>query len=403
MFTKLSASVIVAVCLVGLWQFEAHAELRESLLKQLAISNGLVPTPSEVPITPLSAVGEKLFESTLLSLNGDTSCSTCHLDRFGSADGLPIAIGVGGAGEGQARLASGGAFVPRNTLPLWGRGEPDFKLFFWDGKVDGRSGSVISQFLDAPPSEDPLVVAVHLPFVEIREMVVDDPTVETTLKHETVDSAGLIYHELTERVRRNSLGSELAAAQDINVDRIEFTHIARSVAEFIRTKFQRRETPLQKFVFGDGALTKSQIQGGLIFYGKGRCSLCHSGPHFSDFDFHSIPTPQAGSGKNGFGVDYGRYNVTYDPADLYLFRTPPLANVSETAPYSHSGAIGDLNSMIVAHFDPLRNVDPSAMGVVPRIEFYKRLGVSSSDPALVSILSDAEVQSLVEFLMALSF
>ena len=78
------------------------------------------------------------------------SCGTCHLSKFSSADGLPNAVGVGGQGEGMERMLSDGEIVPRNTLPLWGRGSKDFNTLFWDGKitqVDGRSNKSI-RFID---------------------------------------------------------------------------------------------------------------------------------------------------------------------------------------------------------------------------------------------------------------
>ena len=90
------------------------------------------------PVTNKALVdaGRVLFDSTTVSANGDMSCRTCHLDDFGSADGIPNAVGVGGVGEGPERALSGGGTIPRNTLPLWGRGGPGFDTLFWDGKVD---------------------------------------------------------------------------------------------------------------------------------------------------------------------------------------------------------------------------------------------------------------------------
>ena len=81
--------------------------------------------------------GEILFTSTLLSGNRDISCKACHLDKFNSTDGLPLAVGVGGQGEGNYRLEHGeGVMVQRNALSLVGRGTAHFTKFFWDGKVD---------------------------------------------------------------------------------------------------------------------------------------------------------------------------------------------------------------------------------------------------------------------------
>ena len=100
-------------------------------------------------------------------------------------------------------------------------------------------------------------------------------------------------------------------------------------------------------------MSESEQKGGLIFYGKGRCSSCHNGPYFTDFQFHAIATPQLGFGKNGFGIDYGRYNSTLRDEDRYRFRTPPLWNVTKTAPYFHSGSVQELEDAILLHVDPL--------------------------------------------------
>ena len=94
-------------------------------------------------------VGKLLFESKSLSGKRDISCSDCHLDQFGSADGLPISVGVGGDGEGYERLDSdSGALVQRNAISLFGRSNPEFTSYFWDGKVQVSDGRIITQFGD---------------------------------------------------------------------------------------------------------------------------------------------------------------------------------------------------------------------------------------------------------------
>lgn len=382
------------------------ADLRDRVLREAAVKNGL-ETPAELlsPFSPdKSAVGALLFESSLLSLNSDTSCKTCHLADFSLTDGLANAVGVGGRGQGPERLMSGGAIVPRNTLPLWGRGARGFHAFFWDGKVESTGDGVRSQFGRQAPSSDPLTVAVHLPFVEIREMVIDDEHVSKEFEKEDVAAAEEIYGILANRVRNEQdLADELTAAFGIAPDEIAFAHVTESVTHFIRDRFRLRETRFHRFVFGEEPLSEAERVGGLIFYGKGRCILCHSGPHFSDFRFHAIPFPQAGFGKNGFGIDYGRYNVTFDDRDLYRFRTPPLFNVAHTAPYSHSGGVTSLEEAIIAHFDPLRFFSPFQDSLIARIELYKRLSIWAGNELRVPILSDEEVGKVAAFLETLSF
>ena len=398
---KAAMATIVALCATAVFA----AGLREEVLRDAALDAGLVPAQAtHVSTRPeLAAVGQLLFESRLLSLNEDTACASCHLDRFGSADGLPIALGTEAEGVGLERISNGGDIVPRNALPFWGRGGVDFDVFFWDGRVDGANGELISQFGDKLPSADPLIVAVHLPPAEIGEMVIDyGPTHE--LQTEEVSTATLLYAKLAQRIRNDDvLGPNLAQAQDILQNEIEFIDIAEAIAEFIRQNFQLKPTDFHKFVFEDGPLTEQEIEGGLLFYGRGGCSGCHNGPYFSDMDFHSIPFPQLGFGKNGFGVDYGRFNVTLDESDKYEFRTPPLYNVSKTAPYSHSGSIPTLSGAILAHVDPLVFINPEKMSVNDRVEYYERLKKWSSTSLNGVVMNSRDITALESFLSTLNY
>ncbi len=376
------------------------------ILRNAALANGLLP-PKQLFVDTdqhLAAIGRAFFESKNLSLNGRIACRTCHLDAFSSGDGLPNAVGIFGTGEGPVRAFSEGKIVPRNTLPLWGRGGQGFDVFFWDGKVDFSGQRPLSQFGADVPSSDPLLTAVHLPPVEIREMIDDDADV-SRFKTESPAQA----HRLYARILTRLLETEQAAMEDLatNLNKqpneLAFSDVARSIAAFIRSEFRLHDTDFHRFVFGDGPLSRDEIQGGLIFYGKGKCVNCHTGPYFSDLRFHAIPFPQLGFGKNGFGIDYGRFNVTFDPDDLYKFRTPPLFNVASTSPYGHSGSLSVLRDAIVGHFDPLRNLDTDAMTPLSRHEYYKRMAAVGADFRLFSVLTDQEVALVIEFLKTLSF
>src|SRR6266446_7792708 len=165
----ISLLAIAAVSVIG---YAAEEKAFPQILRQQVLANGFRPA-SELYRNPdegLITVGEIIFESKKLSLNGDISCRTCHIPKFGSADGIPNAAAIFGKGEGPTRLMSGAKLLPRNTLALWGRGANGFDSFFWDGRVDFRESKKLSPFGSGSPSDDALVTAVHLPVVEIREM-----------------------------------------------------------------------------------------------------------------------------------------------------------------------------------------------------------------------------------------
>lgn len=375
-------------------------------MRAAAVNNGFAPVESTYPKIDSALVtpGKTIFESKFLSLNGNISCQDCHLDEFGSADGIPNAVAVGGEGKGAARVMTDGGILPRNTLPFWGRGGVGFDVFFWDGKIDSSEGNIKSQFGGQAPSEDAFVTAIHLPPAEIREMLREDEFVHSN-KTEQVTSAEHIYAAVAEQLkkRESTATSQIAAALRKQPDELVFLDYATSLATFIRFNFRLRETKFHRFVFSGGTLDESEMRGAQIFYGKGKCSNCHSGPYLTDFQFHAVPIPQMGFGKNGFGVDYGRFNVTHDPSDLYKFRTPPLFNVEKTAPYGHSGSVATIREAIIFHFDPFRGFDPASMTALDRHEYFKRLATAADDRLSAGYLDDQEVDAVVSFLETLSF
>ncbi|SHK60794.1 cytochrome c peroxidase [Shimia gijangensis] len=385
--------------------FAQASDMRSTVLKNAALDAGFLAAHETHVATnfELVLVGKTLFESRLLSLAEDIACASCHLDQFGSADGLPIAIGTEGTGVGAQRVVNGGDIVPRNTLPFWGRGGVGFNVFFWDGKVDSSSGKVKSQFGDHTPSHDPLVVAVHLPPVEVGEMVIDlDET--KILQTESLSSADSLYTLIAERIEKDEeISLALAKAKEIEKDQIVFRDIAEAIAAFIRFNFRVKPTRFHEFVFGNTHLTDLEQKGGLLFYGRGGCSQCHNGPYFSDLEFHPVAFPQVGFGKNGFGVDYGRFNVTLSENDKYTFRTPPLLNVTKTAPYSHSGSTFQLSEAIRAHIDPLALIDTKTMSANARVEFYEKLKLWGSSATSGAVLTDEDIQAIEAFLHTLEY
>lgn len=403
---KFAISVFLIMSALSVSALGADETAFPQILRKLIPDNGVTPV-NELYLNPdegMVPIGKVIFESKKLSLNGNISCQTCHLAKFGSADGIPNAAAIAGKGEGPERLLSGAKLLARNTLPFWGRGAKGFTTFFWDGKVDFSDSKRFSQFGSHPPSEDPLITAVHLPVVEIREMLDEDQFV-TAHKVESAERAKEVYRAIADNLRKfePQASESLASYLKKPVAQLAYVDYARAIAGFIRLEFRLKETKLERFVKKTATLSPEELRGGLVFYGKGRCITCHSCPHFSDFKFHAVPFPQLGFGKNGFGVDYGRFNGTLDAKDLYRFRTPPLYNVQKTAPYGHSGSVATLEEAIVAHFDPLRLVNLSSMDSLARHEFYKRMALSSETSTTVGFLSLDDIADLTHFLKTLSF
>lgn len=406
-FTNLSISALALTILSLSCGAAPTGRAIVNILRQQVIANGFARSASlyENADESLAPVGKVIFESTKLSLNGDISCVTCHQDKFNSEDGLPNAAAVGGKGVGPERMMSGARLLPRKALPFWGRGEKGFNVFFWDGRVSYQDGHIVSQFGNSAPSSDALVVAAHLPVVEIREMLDDGDPAIAARKLESVSASQVVYQAIAKRlvVGEPDVSAKLAQYLHKRTEELTYTDFARALAAHIRFKFRIKETKLERFAYENGTLSESELTGALVFYGNGKCITCHDGPYFTDFKFHTVAVPQLGFGKNGFGTDYGRYNATFDTRDMYRFRTPPLFNTAKNSFYTHAGGIANLRDAITAHFDPLSLVDLKQMTALQRNDFYRRLAYSQETAGRVGFLSPSDVDNLVSFLNTISF
>jgi len=367
--------------------------------------------PCQKPVRrPLADLGKQLFESTLLAGDKDISCSTCHLEKHAFADGLAMAVGVGGKGEGKERLYEGsGTLVQRNAFTLFERGQPKYSTFFWDGKVDSDSNAVYSPFGEhlSPIFEDALAVAAILPLTERDEFLGQiSPVDSNDLQQAVGDQLYQARYEALSKAIRQRIGqSDLAKSflnAGIDAEQLELAHIGNAISAFIRDEFSCPDTQWNRFIEGDmSALSEDQKQGAVVFFGKGRCVGCHQPPFFSDFQYHSIGIPQGDFGPNPRSRDIGRANVTNQGEDLNLFRTPPLIAVSKTAPYGHNGMFDSLEEIIVQHVNPLEwylaNRDH-----VPgdRLRMAKYLDQRSSYLRYIEMDED-DLQSVIRFMETL--
>jgi cytochrome c peroxidase len=82
-------------------------------------------------------------------------------------------------------------------------------------------------------------------------------------------------------------------------------------------------------------------------------SVISQGPLLSDLEFHSVGVSTKEDDPDD--ADPGRWSATGERSDR--FRTPPLRNVTLTAPYFHNGSARTLKEAIEQHADPLRRAD----------------------------------------------
>jgi len=196
---------------------------------------------------------------------------------------------------------------------------------------------------------------------------------------------------------------------------------ARAIAEFEFTLIFA-DAPVDRYARGDRhALNEQQKRGALLFFGKGRCSQCHSvdgesNEMFSDFRMHVIGVPQIapefGAGKGnvlfdgpGRDEDFGLEQVTGNAADRYKFRSSPLRNAALQPAFFHNGAMTRIEDAIRHHldvYDSARDYDAKKAGVDKDLRY--RLGpiepvLARIDPLLQTPirLSGGEFEALVAF------
>jgi cytochrome c peroxidase len=201
--------------------------------------------------------------------------------------------------------------------------------------------------------------------------------------------------------------TDTAAADKAAVNLI-IVNFGKAIQAYLRLLVSRNAPFDQYVASGGGNLSESAVRGAALFVGKAKCTLCHSGPFFTDNKFHNLGGLNADAGRFNDGAalvasalningvfsdktDTGRLagltNPMTDDTTRSAFRTPSLREVKDTAPYMHAGQLLDLAAVVTFY-----NVGGGEAVVG-----------STKDPLLTPLgLSDTEQADLVQFLETLS-
>ena len=371
-------------------------------------------------------IGQLLFYDKILSGNRNISCGTCHHHDLAGGDGLSLGIGEGGTGIGPERVAGDiRKRIPRNAPSLWNIGHNSVEVLFHDGRLE-----VSDQYgngFDSPAEEwlpqglDNIVAAQALfPLTAQFEMAGNPGENEIAgATHDRIDAAWPI---VAARIKRNEIYANMFVQAFDNVNEsgdITIVEIANALGAFITTEWQSFDSPYDAWLTGS-SLTEQAERGRALFFGQARCASCHSGPLFTDQDFHALGLPAFGPGRtrtfDKLPRDVGRMGETDMLSDAYRFRTPSLRNVALTAPYGHNGAYPTLQDMIRHHSDPTGtraawSTDMAALPDAPWLaavdfaihqdvrEMVRQDGALDINPVA---LSDAEITDITKFLSALT-
>jgi len=305
-----------------------------------------------------AALGERLFFDPALSGNGAVSCATCHDPAKHFTDGQPLGTGVG--------------TTARHTPTIVGSQSGPW--FFWDGRADSLWSQALGP-MEAPTEMGGDRVAI------VRYVSQAYGDAWTSVVGDAGDLSGLV---LPTHARPGATGAAAPAARTWEALTPEVQHrvntafasVGKVIAAYEATLVPL-DAPFDHYVdavvagdmTGGGALTAQQVRGLDLFVGTAACTLCHSGPLFTDRAFHNNGVPETRPGydpgrREGGPLVLGSpFNcagpfsdtdvcpeLTYlDPSfpDFQAaFKTPTLRYVSETAPYQHNGSMATLREVL---------------------------------------------------------
>jgi cytochrome c peroxidase len=306
-------------------------------------------------------LGQKIFFDPRFSAKGSVACATCHNPSRGLGDGMPL----------SATFA-----LDRNVPTLWNVAYQ--RWLFWDGRAD----TLWSQALQ--PLENPREQGGSR--LQFLHLVASDPALRAL--YEKVFGPLLGGVDLARFPPAGGPDAVSAPERDqwnllsepdrLAVNRF-FSNLGKAIHAFERRLISRR-SPFDLFVEslrrgerGPGTnLTPQARQGLRIFVGKGNCRVCHSGPAFTDGEFHNLGIPPLRGGPTPFrftGIEQvladpfnGKSPYSDDrtegakkldslvrlPDTWGQVRTPGLRNVARTAPYMHQGQFKTLEQVV--HF-----------------------------------------------------
>jgi cytochrome c peroxidase len=297
--------------MVGRVTYGGVAKRLSALLCVLTLAGAVLPAaseepaiaPADEPIAPLPIaidldsakvrLGERLFRDAQLSHDNRVACTACHRLDEGGDDGQVRSIGLDGR--------------PLDfNAPTVFNAALSFRLN-WRGNFRTLE--------------------------EQAEAVLLDPRLMATSWEELIAKlrADHAYREAFDA----TYGEPPARPQVLD-----------ALAAFLRSLITPR-APFDRFLRGESdAIGPEEARGYELFKSHG-CSSCHQGVNvggnlFQQFGIFHDPFAY----RQVTDADLGRFALTRDAKDRFVFRVPSLRNVAATAPYFHDGSAATLEQAV---------------------------------------------------------
>ncbi len=310
-----------ACCAVGACAGDAAAELPAR--------------PSTLGLSPVAALGEKLFRDESLSASGRLSCETCHQPQFAHAAPPGDPVSKGGPEMDVPGIRNSPSIRYASFTPPFGFDE--------EGTASGglfRDGRVPT-----------LAEQAKRPFLDPREMDNASPA------------------EVFERLSRSPNATHFRAvfgAQSLEDAEAAFGRLAAAIAQFEveNPEFHRFDSKYDAWLAGRAALSPAEARGLALFEDpeKGNCAASHPSrpaadgtpPLFTDFTYDNVGLPRnvripanADAAYFDLGICGPERQDLGERRDLCgAFKVPTLRNVARTPPYFHNGAFETLREAV---------------------------------------------------------
>jgi cytochrome c peroxidase len=325
---SLLSMVSILSIAIGLAVSATAAKSANELMTQAQQTFGVLPEDMATPEFPVTGerveLGHKLFFDPRMSDDGTVSCSRCHLPALYGTDGLPKPLGA------HDRIN------PRNA-PTILNAALQFKAHWRGDRANVEDQA--KQALIGPPSFGNADYAAAM------------------AKLKAIPG----YAELFEK------------AFPGESDPVTPDNWGKAIGAYERTLV----TPsrFDEYLRGDANALSSNEQNGLRLFMESGCIACHNGPGIGGGMFQKFGVREDYWKETGVSEpDKGRFDVTKDPADLYVFKVPSLRNVAQTPPYFHDGSVDSL---------------PEAVRIMAKVQLDKTL-------------TDGEIADLTAFLASLT-
>jgi cytochrome c peroxidase len=286
--------VVITVCKRAAVQTIA-IEKESNKQSQISTDEPILPLPTELELdTGKVALGERLFNDARLSEDNTISCASCHNLKLGGTDNLVFSVGI----KGQ---------VGEINAPTVFNSTYNFKQF-WDGRA------------------------------ETLEDQIDGPT------HSSKEM-GSNWEVIVDKIKGSTdYSAEFASLYQ---DGVNAQNIKDAIATFERSLITPNSRFDQYLKGYEEILTLDEKQGYQLFKSVG-CISCHQGINVGGnlFEEFGVMGKYFKDRGNITEADLGRYNVTKQEYDRYVFKVPTLRNIEHSSPYFHDGSVKKLEDAV---------------------------------------------------------